>query len=597
MTIAILSRYWQKPDRHQLALSLAGYLAHRGVSQDDAMALIEALVDVNADPEPRDRIRATADSYIRLAQGQPVRGFTGLADILLADELSALDGIWGRSKPLDIDTELTRIEGLPVKDRYAAVVEFVPRLVYLSLPEQLTARETLKQRFKFPKADFDRLVEAARSDTLDVPSSEGTTDAPDPQEEERKAIERRVALEFGKNGNLVEQAYADLRSLGLEGEERNAKLSYLSYTSRKLSSTINSEVRGGTGTGKNFVTDTVAVLMPPEDVLKKSRITPRYVEYLPEDALYRKILMVRERAGAEGADYSLRIITDDTNPDVSLGYVGKDDQGNNVAMERRLRGPVVLVETTTKLRGDPENESRLFVLHVDESVQHRSRVHDTIRRSTLPHLQVDEDRRLEIISRHHALQRNLDVLDVAIPYAELITFPTKRTRSSRDLKRFLVCIKAAAVLHQYQRPRVLIDEREYVIATVEDYRVAYDLLADTLRQIQSELSPLGRELLVAAQTVLADKRDHSGDGVEVTFSRRDVGRVLKWERYQVARVIEPLEEDGWVTIAGRHGRAFLYTLDWEPGEDENIEMLTPEQLEEQMAAHIDDIDPVYTPDQ
>lgn len=593
-TIAILSRHWQESHRHNLALSFAGYLAHRSIPVAQAVALIERLADFNADPEPRDRIRAAVDSYQRLAEGQPVKGYSGLANHLEPEDLSALDGIWGRPKPLDIDAEMARIDGLNEEHRYAAILQLVPRIAQVSLPEQLTAKDKLKRRFKFSKADFEQLLDAARTEMLHKSSTDGDGETPDPQEEERIAIERRIAIEFGSKGNLVDQAFADLRSLGLEGEERNAKLSYLSYTSRKLGSTINTELRGSTGTGKNFITDTVAVLMPPEDVVTMSRITPHYVEYLPEDALYRKILMVRERAGAEGADYSLRIITDDTNPDVNLGYVGKDEHGNNVSMERHLRGPVVLVETTTKLRGNPENESRLFVLHVDESIEHRRKVHDVIRRSKLPHKQVSEDQRQAIINRHHALQRNLDVVDVAIPYVELIKFPTKRTRSSRDLKRFLACIEASTVLHQYQRRRVLIDDHEYLVATVEDYRVAYDLLASTLRQIQSELNPQSRELLEKAQVVLERRRKEGKSGDDLVFTRREVGRELGWERYQVPRAIEPLEDGGWVIVVGKNGLAYQYRLDWEPGEDEEIELLTPEELEAEIAAHIDEIDPLYT---
>lgn len=51
----------------------------------------------------------------------------------------------------------------------------------------------------------------------------------------------------------------------------------------------------------------------------------------------------------------------------------------------------------------------------------------------------------------------------------------------RDFPKLLALIKVSAYLHQYQGPRIIVDEGEYVIATFADYHIAYTLANKVLR--------------------------------------------------------------------------------------------------------------------
>ena len=93
---------------------------------------------------------------------------------------------------------------------------------------------------------------------------------------------------------------------------------------------------------------------------------------------------------------------------------------------------------------------------------------------TVPHQSLAEADREAILRRHRNAQRLLELLLVAIPYANLIEFPTDKYRSTRDLKRFLSYIKTSAFYHQYQRPRCEINGVKYIVASVVDYDIAYN---------------------------------------------------------------------------------------------------------------------------
>jgi len=69
ITDSIIAHHWEKGQRHDLALSLAGYVAKRQVPWDEAKGLLEKLLQLVGDDEQKDRFKALESSYDRLAKG------------------------------------------------------------------------------------------------------------------------------------------------------------------------------------------------------------------------------------------------------------------------------------------------------------------------------------------------------------------------------------------------------------------------------------------------------------------------------------------------------------------------------------------------
>jgi len=98
ITISLMLRHWERGQRQDLALSLAGYLAKCDVAQDEAETLLLSLLQMTGDEEPKMRLLALAASYEKLLKGQPVKGYTGVEQYLEKGELTALDSLWGGPK-------------------------------------------------------------------------------------------------------------------------------------------------------------------------------------------------------------------------------------------------------------------------------------------------------------------------------------------------------------------------------------------------------------------------------------------------------------------------------------------------------------------
>jgi len=78
--ITEIADHWRKGARHNLALSLAGWLRKRNFSKEKAEIVIEAITVIARDEEFRDRLRAVEDTFKK--PRDKVKGFTGLVEVI-----------------------------------------------------------------------------------------------------------------------------------------------------------------------------------------------------------------------------------------------------------------------------------------------------------------------------------------------------------------------------------------------------------------------------------------------------------------------------------------------------------------------------------
>ena len=81
--ITEIADHWRKGVRHNLALSLAGWLRKRNFSKEKTEIVIEAITAITGDEEFRDRLRAVEDTFKK--PRDRVKGFTGLIEVIGED--------------------------------------------------------------------------------------------------------------------------------------------------------------------------------------------------------------------------------------------------------------------------------------------------------------------------------------------------------------------------------------------------------------------------------------------------------------------------------------------------------------------------------
>ncbi|PHS74899.1 MAG: DNA primase [Rhodospirillaceae bacterium] len=365
------------------------------------------------------------------------------------------------------------------------------------------ACESIDVSVEIVLADLGKLIsvcEAKRDSAIKELREGFNTTAPALSKKDEK-----MGMGLLANPNLIEQIESDMNQLGYIGEKCNKILAYLVAVSRKLPEPLSSITLSRSSAGKSALLGVIEQLIPPEDVIAFSSLTPQALFYMPPEALKHKVLMIEERHGSESSDYAIRELQ--TKRVLRKGLPIKDPlSGRMKTFMIEVEGPVAVMETTTSTDINPENSNRCFLLHIDESSEQTGRVMAQQRRAAT----LEGFRRKsivpEIVETHHAAQRLLQTMRVVIPFAENIYFPTKRIRNRRDHSRFLSLIQSITCLHQFQRPQKETEINgevvRYLEATVADYELAYDIARQVFVSSLDDLSPMARSLfeLIKANT-------------------------------------------------------------------------------------------------
>ena len=233
-----------------------------------------------------------------------------------------------------------------------------------------------------------------------------------------------------------------------------------------------------------------------------------------------------------------------------------------------VNGPISLVETTTSSNVNPENLNRCFAMGIDESEEQTKLIHELQRTNFTTNGFLRKLRLEEIRSKHRFAQRLLEPVPVFNPFAELLTFPSGTLRSRRDNEKFLRLISVICFLHQYQREQkqLAVSKTEtvsYIECSVEDYRIAHELLSDgVLDNTLDDLPQSARKLLDSIRTYVA-KRAKAEDlpAEKIIFERKEIREFSSWSFAQVRNNFRTLQDYEYIScIKAQNGLANRYRI-------------------------------------
>lgn len=389
-------------------------------------------------------------------------------------------------------------------------------------------------------------------------------------EEEVTEEDKTRAFELLKSPGLLDNFLKTTSKIGLVREKVNKLCLYLAYTSRLLEEPISIIVLGQSSSGKSHITNGVLRFFPRTTYLSYSSITAQSLYYLKDKELKHKVLAIFERAGSERADYSIRTFI--SEKELKILYVTKDPRtGEMVSKDLVKEGPISFVETSSDPKIHTDNLTRVFALYVEENPE---KVKAVLEETAKGYSQKRPEGIEEELRVWQCLQTLLTPYKVKIPYAGLLVeyFPTDTVRVQRDFKRFLALVEASCLLHQYQREK----DEGCLMATIEDYQVAYEIGKTVLSQTLKEISPKAEDLLEAIKKLKEEKEEDS-----FSFIRKDVEEHTGWEARQINRHLKELTTRGYCSIlAGGKGKPYTYSI--EGNVQIRISLPSPEELKDKI---------------
>ncbi|OKP00288.1 CHC2 zinc finger domain-containing protein [Xenorhabdus eapokensis] len=371
--------------------------------------------------------------------------------------------------------------------------------------------------------------------------------------------EQAAALALLQDPYLPARITADLAACGVVGESTNLLAGFLAAVSRKLPKPLAVLIQSSSAAGKSSLMEAVLNLIPEEERIQYSAMTGQSLFYLGETNLQHKILAIAEEEGVRQAAYALKLLQSDG--ELTMASTGKDEAtGNLVTKSYTVKGPVMLMLTTTAIDVDEELLNRCLVLTVNESREQTEAIHALQRQKQTLEGLLAENERDYLMQLHQNAQRLLKPLNVVNPYASQLTFLSDKTRTRRDHMKYLTLIQSIALLHQYQRDIKTAEHRgktlEYIEVSKDDIRLANQLAHEILGRTLDEMPPQTRKLLLLIQGWV---KESGQPRHEMRFTRKQLRDAVQWGDTQLKVHLSRLVEMEYLLLH-RRGLTFVYEL-------------------------------------
>ncbi len=341
---------------------------------------------------------------------------------------------------------------------------------------------------------------------------------------------------FLKQKDLLKSLNRLIEQSGIIGEENSRLLLFLITISYMNKQPLHALVQGSSGSGKTHIISRIADLMPPEDVLRFTRITESSLYNWGEFDLHRKVIIIEDLDGLkEDALYALREFI--SNQVLRSSVTIKDKKGNNKSSHKIVKGQFSSLSATTKGETYEDNMSRSFLLAVDESKEQTGRIITYQNKRNAG--EIDPERQQKAIGFIQQAVRQLKCHEVINPYATRLHLPDKVHKIRRLNEMYQSVIKQVTFLNQYQR-KFTADNR--LITEIEDIEQATEVLFESIVLKVDELDGSLRQFFERLKKYV--KNDHQ------EFILRDIRQEFNISKTQLFRYIQTLVELEYIRQTG-----------------------------------------------
>jgi DNA primase catalytic core len=344
------------------------------------------------------------------------------------------------------------------------------------------------------------------------------------------------AIEFLKRNQLITNLNDLIGKAGIVGEENSRMLLFLIIISYLNKNPLHALVQGSSGSGKTHIISRIADLMPPEDVLRFTRITESSLYNWGEFDLFQKIIIIEDLDGLkEDALYALREFI--SNQVLRSSVTIKDKKGNNKSSHKIVKGQFSSLSATTKGETYEDNMSRSFLIAVDESKEQTARIIDYQNKRNAG--EIDPQESQKAIHFIQSIIRNLKVYEVINPYATQLHLPEKVHKIRRLNEMYQAVIKQVTFLNQYQRK---LTNNNQLITEIEDIEQATEILFESIILKVDELDGSLRQFFERLKKHVKNENEE--------FLQREIRQIFNISKTQLQRFINYLLELEYIKQSG-----------------------------------------------
>jgi hypothetical protein len=373
------------------------------------------------------------------------------------------------------------------------------------------------------------------------------------QQFELSEDDRKKAISFLKNKNLLNNLIQKLNTTGILGEDENAVILFLALASYKSANPFSVLCLAKSGIGKSYILQKLSECMPQNTYSFHTQISANALYYFDSCDIQGKALIV------EDLDWTTQMLS----PLATLQSQGrlvktratKDKDGMLHSTTFEVVAKLCLVACAYSDKNFEEISLPFLCLHLNHSHTQDIAVMDYQKRCKAGEIKTEDIKQAQHLLK--CVVASLQTVNVINPYATSINLPHDIAYPRKSLLLLLNFIEVITYFFQYQREQTVDKSTgEVMIQThPDDIELAFKFLKNNLFRRADELSTSARGFYGWLAGYLTDAKTNQFTAVDIRKAKAIHPRTLN-------RYLQELKLFSYIQVVGgnKHREGFIYKL-------------------------------------
>lgn len=365
--------------------------------------------------------------------------------------------------------------------------------------------------------------------------------------------DKKKAIQFLKNKNLIAELIKSLNTTGILGEDENAVILFLALASYKFNNPFSVLCLAKSGIGKSYILQKLSECMPPNTYSFHTRISANALYYFDSNEIQNKALLIED----------LEWTTQMLQPLATLQSQGrlvntratKDKDGMLHSTTFEVIANLCLIACAYSDKNFEEISLPFLCLHLNHTQNQDILIMEYQKKCKAGQIRTED-----ITQVQHLLKcviASLQNISVINPYATLIDLPKDVAYPRKSFLLLLNFIEVITYFFQYQREQTADKETgEIFIKThPDDIELAFKFLKNNLFRRADELSTSVRGFYHWLTKFLAEAKTQQ-------FTALDIRKTKPINPRTLNRYLQELKLYSYIQVIGgnKHREGFIYKL-------------------------------------
>jgi len=304
------------------------------------------------------------------------------------------------------------------------------------------------------RADLDSLTQKLDEILQKVIEEKENKNKPAKKEFHQNLALSQKAKEYLYDPVFITRFVRDMARAGVVGESLNMFFGYVGTLSRHMSNQLHLNIQSESSSGKSNMLNLLFKLVPEEDMVYFTQVTPRSFYYGQPGFLKNKCVFIAEADGLKDAEFPIKQMMSEGR--LSISYTKTDPKtGEHTAETRESEGPAQFNLTEPQEGLNEEIINRCATMILDMSHEQTERIMEFQRLLHSPEGVLLKKNRETICDFYRHVQREIRPYPVLNPHSKNLSFNAQSHQARRDHQKYLTLLNCVTILNQHQRILVM----------------------------------------------------------------------------------------------------------------------------------------------